>query len=127
MGLPSPPSRQALMRPSPAELGFETHELLRAVEEFATGLDDMPRLTDRHRDRLRPALSREPRRRGRRRVNRAAILSGIGLLTTKVFAYCGGSVKVDGVYRQHERSVLVLVDPDEPWWSWTSAWARASP
>ncbi|MGH3679829.1 MAG: MmcQ/YjbR family DNA-binding protein [Natronosporangium sp.] len=33
--------------------------------------------------------------------------------TTKVFAYYGGSVKVDGTYRQHERSVLVLVDPDE--------------
>ncbi|QSB16770.1 MmcQ/YjbR family DNA-binding protein [Natronosporangium hydrolyticum] len=33
--------------------------------------------------------------------------------TTKVFAYYGGSVKVDGGYRQHERSVLVLVDPDE--------------
>lgn len=33
--------------------------------------------------------------------------------TTKVFAYYGGSVKVDGTYHQHERSVLVLVDPDE--------------
>ena len=33
--------------------------------------------------------------------------------TTKVFAYYGGSVKVDGNYRQHERSVLVLLDPDE--------------
>ena len=33
--------------------------------------------------------------------------------TTKVFAYYGGSVKVDGVYRQHEYSVLVLLDPDE--------------
>jgi predicted DNA-binding protein (MmcQ/YjbR family) len=33
--------------------------------------------------------------------------------TTKVFAYYGGSVKIDGVYRQHERSVLVLLDPDE--------------
>jgi hypothetical protein len=33
--------------------------------------------------------------------------------TTKVFAYYGGSVKVDGVYQQHERSVLVLVDPAE--------------
>jgi predicted DNA-binding protein (MmcQ/YjbR family) len=33
--------------------------------------------------------------------------------TTKVFAYYGGSVKVDGAYRQHEQSVLVLVDPDE--------------
>lgn len=33
--------------------------------------------------------------------------------TTKVFAYYGGSVKVDGAYQQHERSVLVLVDPDE--------------
>jgi predicted DNA-binding protein (MmcQ/YjbR family) len=33
--------------------------------------------------------------------------------TTKVFAYYGGSVKVDGVYQRHEHSVLVLVDPDE--------------
>jgi predicted DNA-binding protein (MmcQ/YjbR family) len=33
--------------------------------------------------------------------------------TTKVFAYYGGSVKIDGVYLQHEHSVLVLVDPDE--------------
>ena len=33
--------------------------------------------------------------------------------TTKVFAYYGGSVKVDGVYCQHEHSVLVLLDPDE--------------
>jgi predicted DNA-binding protein (MmcQ/YjbR family) len=33
--------------------------------------------------------------------------------TTKVFAYYGGSVKVDGVYRQHEHSVLVLVDAGE--------------
>ncbi|HET9518302.1 MAG TPA: MmcQ/YjbR family DNA-binding protein [Actinoplanes sp.] len=33
--------------------------------------------------------------------------------TTKVFAYFGGSVKVDGAYRQHERSVVVLLDPGE--------------
>ncbi|MCI4066835.1 MmcQ/YjbR family DNA-binding protein [Micromonospora sp. R77] len=33
--------------------------------------------------------------------------------TTKVFAYYGGSLKVDGVYRPHDHSVLVLVDPDE--------------
>jgi predicted DNA-binding protein (MmcQ/YjbR family) len=33
--------------------------------------------------------------------------------TTKVFAYYGGSVKVDGVHRQHEHAVLVLADPDE--------------
>ena len=33
--------------------------------------------------------------------------------TTKVFAYYGGSVKVDGVYQQHEQSVLVLVEPGE--------------
>ncbi|MEU7611036.1 MmcQ/YjbR family DNA-binding protein [Micromonospora sp. NPDC049204] len=33
--------------------------------------------------------------------------------TTKVFAYYGGSVKVDGVYQQHEQSVIVLVDPEE--------------
>jgi predicted DNA-binding protein (MmcQ/YjbR family) len=33
--------------------------------------------------------------------------------TTKVFAYLGGSVKVDGSYVQHPCSVLVLVDDDE--------------
>ncbi|MGK5684411.1 MmcQ/YjbR family DNA-binding protein [Actinoplanes sp. URMC 104] len=33
--------------------------------------------------------------------------------TTKVFAYFGGSVKVDGAYERHEHSVLVLLDPDE--------------
>ena len=33
--------------------------------------------------------------------------------TTKVFAYYGGSVKVDGVYERHEYSVLVLPGPDE--------------
>lgn len=33
--------------------------------------------------------------------------------TTKVFAYYGGSVKVDGAYQQHEHSVLVLLDPAE--------------
>jgi predicted DNA-binding protein (MmcQ/YjbR family) len=33
--------------------------------------------------------------------------------TTKVFAYYGGSVKVDGAYQRHEHSVLVLVEPDE--------------
>ncbi len=33
--------------------------------------------------------------------------------TTKIFAYYGGSVKVDGAYRQHEQSVLVLLDPQE--------------
>jgi predicted DNA-binding protein (MmcQ/YjbR family) len=33
--------------------------------------------------------------------------------TTKVFAYYGGSVKVDGVYERHEHSVLVLTDPGE--------------
>lgn len=33
--------------------------------------------------------------------------------TTKVFAYYGGSIKVDGVYQAHEQSVLVLVGPDE--------------
>lgn len=33
--------------------------------------------------------------------------------TTKVFAYFGGSVKVDGSYRQHEHSVVVLLEPDE--------------
>lgn len=33
--------------------------------------------------------------------------------TRKVFAYYGGSVKVDGVHQQHEHSVLVLVDPGD--------------
>jgi hypothetical protein len=33
--------------------------------------------------------------------------------TTKVFAYYGGSVKVDGVYQRHDQSLLVLLDPDE--------------
>jgi predicted DNA-binding protein (MmcQ/YjbR family) len=33
--------------------------------------------------------------------------------TTKVFAYYGGSVKVDGTYQRHEHSLLVLVDPGE--------------
>jgi hypothetical protein len=33
--------------------------------------------------------------------------------TTKVFAYYGGSVKVDGTYQQHGHSVMVLLDPDE--------------
>ena len=33
--------------------------------------------------------------------------------TTKVFAYYGGSAKVDGVHQQHEQSVIVLVDPEE--------------
>ena len=33
--------------------------------------------------------------------------------TTKIFAYYGGSVKVDGSYRQHEQSVLVLVELGE--------------
>jgi len=33
--------------------------------------------------------------------------------TTKVFAYYGGSIKIDGTHRQHEHSVLVLTDPVE--------------
>ncbi|NMO57347.1 MmcQ/YjbR family DNA-binding protein [Actinoplanes sp. TBRC 11911] len=33
--------------------------------------------------------------------------------TTKVFAYYGGSVKVDGDHEQHGHAVLVLVDPGE--------------
>ncbi|MCY1138876.1 MmcQ/YjbR family DNA-binding protein [Actinoplanes sp. Pm04-4] len=33
--------------------------------------------------------------------------------TTKVFAYYGGSVKVNGEYRRHHQSVLVLLEPDE--------------
>lgn len=32
--------------------------------------------------------------------------------TTKVFAYYGGSVKIDGAYRQYAQSVVV--HPDEP-------------
>jgi hypothetical protein len=32
---------------------------------------------------------------------------------TKVFAYYGGSVKIDGVYMQHEHSVLVFVETEE--------------
>ena len=31
--------------------------------------------------------------------------------TKKIFAYYGGSVKVDGVYEQHDRCVMVLPDP----------------
>lgn len=30
-----------------------------------------------------------------------------------MFAYYGGSIKVDGTYRQHPDSLLVLLDPDE--------------
>lgn len=33
--------------------------------------------------------------------------------TTKVFAYFGGSRRVDGTWVQHERSVVVLADPVE--------------
>ncbi|GAA2600647.1 MmcQ/YjbR family DNA-binding protein [Winogradskya consettensis] len=33
--------------------------------------------------------------------------------TTKVFAYYGGSIKVDGVYQQHDQSIMVLTEPDE--------------
>ena len=33
--------------------------------------------------------------------------------TTKVFAYYGGSIKVDGRYVAHEHSVLVLVEDDD--------------
>lgn len=33
--------------------------------------------------------------------------------TTKVFTYFGGSLKVDGEWEQHDRSVIVLTDPDE--------------
>jgi predicted DNA-binding protein (MmcQ/YjbR family) len=33
--------------------------------------------------------------------------------TTKVFAYYGGSVKIDGGYQQHDHSLIVLVDPGE--------------
>ena len=33
--------------------------------------------------------------------------------TTKVFAYYGGSVKVDGAYREHDHSLLVLPDPGD--------------
>lgn len=33
--------------------------------------------------------------------------------TTKVFAYYGGSIKIDGTYQQHPSSLLVLPDRDE--------------
>lgn len=33
--------------------------------------------------------------------------------TTKVFAYYGGSLKVDGEWVQHERCIIVLADPGE--------------
>ena len=33
--------------------------------------------------------------------------------TTKVFAYYGGSIKVDGVYVQHDQSLLVHPDEEE--------------
>jgi hypothetical protein len=33
--------------------------------------------------------------------------------TRKVFAYYGGSVKVDGVWEQHDRAVVFLPDPGE--------------
>jgi hypothetical protein len=33
--------------------------------------------------------------------------------TTRVFAWYGGSVKVDGVWVEHHRSLLVLPDADE--------------
>jgi predicted DNA-binding protein (MmcQ/YjbR family) len=33
--------------------------------------------------------------------------------TTKVFAYYGGSIKVDGVYQQHERSLLIRAGADD--------------
>jgi len=33
--------------------------------------------------------------------------------TTKIFAYYGGSVKVDGVWVEHDQSVLVLPDQSE--------------
>lgn len=35
------------------------------------------------------------------------------LFTTKVFAYYGGSIKVDGAYEQHAQSLVVLPDPEE--------------
>jgi len=33
--------------------------------------------------------------------------------TTKIFAYYGGSVKVDDSWIQHDQSILVLLDPTE--------------
>ncbi|MBM2615452.1 MmcQ/YjbR family DNA-binding protein [Actinoplanes sp. LDG1-06] len=33
--------------------------------------------------------------------------------TTKVFAYYGGSIKVDGEYVRHDDSLVVLLEPDE--------------
>lgn len=35
------------------------------------------------------------------------------LYTKKVFAYYGGSLKVDGVWVQHPHSIVVLPDPDD--------------
>ena len=35
------------------------------------------------------------------------------LFTKKIFAYYGGSVKVDGAYEQHEQSVMILPDPGD--------------
>jgi predicted DNA-binding protein (MmcQ/YjbR family) len=35
------------------------------------------------------------------------------LFTTKVFAYYGGSLKVDGEWVEHSRSIVVRPDPDE--------------
>ncbi len=35
------------------------------------------------------------------------------LFTKKVFAYYGGSVKVDGAYVQHEHAIMVLPDPGD--------------
>jgi predicted DNA-binding protein (MmcQ/YjbR family) len=33
--------------------------------------------------------------------------------TTKVFAYYGGSIKVDGEYERHDQSIMVLIEPAE--------------
>ena len=33
--------------------------------------------------------------------------------TTKVFAYYGGSIKIDGEYRRHDQSLLLLLPPEE--------------
>ena len=33
--------------------------------------------------------------------------------TTKVFAYYGGSLKVDGQWQEHPRAVMVLLDADD--------------
>ena len=35
------------------------------------------------------------------------------MFTKKVFAYYGGSIKVDGEWRQHPQSIVVMADPED--------------